>query len=563
MFLQRLLEYAERLNDLPPSLHEQMPVKWVIDIDHDGKVNGIVRQSETDDPKDRGRLQTVPYLGGLRTSGIMPLLFADNASYVLGQAGKDKKQERIQECYRAFKDLVQQCAQAVPLPEVQAVHRFYEQSLATLNLPDDFQPEDSVTFRVNGRLLTEIPEVQRFWRDYAVHQYKLAQVGMYCLICGQQKPALRRHFVKIKRVPGGQESGVSLSSANASAFYSYNLKEGMVSPMCLDCSEKASKTLNRLLADKQSGIRVGPLAYVFWTRKESDIAVAPLLENADPVQVRKLMEAVYHPVTVEIEDTDFYAASLSANAARAVVRSFLETTLSKVKTNLARWFRLQQLVRLDGSEGEPLGIYRLAASLYRDANKEMVSNVPETLITVALSGAALPDWMLFSAIKRNRAEQGINYPRAILIKTILASQEAAGEEDKLKMLDPNNRQSAYCCGRLLAVLESIQRRAIPNAKSTLVDRFYGSASSAPASVFGTLVRGAQDHLSKLRKNDEPAFRALSRHLEEVMDALESEFPATLNLREQAVFALGFYHQKAADRAAAIAYREKQSQKEED
>ena len=82
-------------------------------------------------------------------------------------------------------------------------------------------------------------------------------------------------------------------------------------------------------------------------------------------------------------------------------------------------------------------------------------------------------------------------------------------------LDPSNSSPAYQCGRLLAVLEDIQRAAIPGAKATIVDRFFGTASSAPASVFGRLMRGAQPHLSKLERDNPNAYRALQRRMEEV------------------------------------------------
>ena len=116
-------------------------------------------------------------------------------------------------------------------------------------------------------------------------------------------------------------------------------------------------------------------------------------------------------------------------------------------------------------------------------------------------------------------------------------------------LDAANRDPAYLCGRLLAVLDAIQQQAIsPNA--TVVDRFYGSASSAPASVFGNLLDNAQNHLAKLRK--EPRTRgagiALDGRLMDVMDGLDG-FPPTLTLPQQGLFALGFYHQRAADRRA--------------
>ena len=99
---------------------------------------------------------------------------------------------------------------------------------------------------------------------------------------------------------------------------------------------------------------------------------------------------------------------------------------------------------------------------------------------------------------------------------------------------------AYKCGRLLAVIERIQSAAIGNPNATLTDRYYGSASTTPASVFGVLVRMAQPHLSKLRKQREGQAIALERALH---DAMPDQFPTTLSLTEQGLFALGYYHQR--------------------
>lgn len=118
-------------------------------------------------------------------------------------------------------------------------------------------------------------------------------------------------------------------------------------------------------------------------------------------------------------------------------------------------------------------------------------------------------------------------------------------------LQSNHPEPAYHCGRLLAVLESIQRGALGDINATIVDRFYGTASTAPASVFGRLLRGAQPHLSKLRRDRPAAGYALQERLEEVLAALPA-FPTTLNLKQQGLFALGYYHQRAHDRAQARA-----------
>lgn len=114
-------------------------------------------------------------------------------------------------------------------------------------------------------------------------------------------------------------------------------------------------------------------------------------------------------------------------------------------------------------------------------------------------------------------------------------------------LDRDNPSPAYKCGRLLAVLEEVQRTALPGAKAGIVDRFFGTASSAPASVFGRLLRGAQPHLAKLERDMPGAYHRLQQSLEEVMQGL-SGFPRTLSLEEQGLFSLGYYHQRAWDRA---------------
>jgi CRISPR-associated protein Csd1 len=135
-----------------------------------------------------------------------------------------------------------------------------------------------------------------------------------------------------------------------------------------------------------------------------------------------------------------------------------------------------------------------------------------------------------------------------LIKLVLRSGQKE-EEDRMVSLDLDSPNPAYRCGRLFAVLEEAQRLAVPGIKATIGDRFYGAASSAPISVFARLLQGAKAHLGKLERDRPGAYRGLQRRLEEVMGGLK-EFPRTLSLEQQAMFALGYYHQKAFDRAQA-------------
>jgi CRISPR-associated protein Csd1 len=68
------------------------------------------------------------------------------------------------------------------------------------------------------------------------------------------------------------------------------------------------------------------------------------------------------------------------------------------------------------------------------------------------------------------------------------------------------------------------------------------------------MRGAQPHLNKLRASKPGTYDALQRKLEEIQANLPS-YPLVLTLEEQGLFALGYYHQRAQDRAERSAYAE--------
>ena len=179
---------------------------------------------------------------------------------------------------------------------------------------------------------------------------------------------------------------------------------------------------------------------------------------------------------------------------------------------------------------------------------DLSPQTPRQLLRSAFTSAPLPPGLLYQAVRRNRAEQGVTRQRAALIKLVLRSRERE-DEDNVVSLDQDNPEPAYRCGRLFAVLEEVQRLAVPGIKATIGSRFYGAASSAPISVFSRLLQGARPHLAKLERDRPGAFRALQRRLEEIMGGLNG-FPRMLTLEQQGLFSLGYYHQRAFDREQA-------------
>ncbi len=573
MLLQRLSEYGARQDTEPalPSLYSQTPVRYIINLDDDGRLLNP-RPTDTANPKvaaeKRGVRRPMPQV--TRAVGIKPLLLADNAEYTLGLARDPAKQKRVDACHEAYMALLDRCAARTGERAVTAAHAFLHADPITQLDLDDVDRGAMITFRVgidDAVFPTDLPEVHAFWaaqNDPDADPDKPAPV-MQCIVCGQIKPVLVRLQSKIKGVPGGQTAGTSMISANEEAYLSYGLEASLVAPTCAPCGERFTRAANSLLSSRTNRLTVGDAAFIFWTRDNVGFDLFTTLNDPNPDEVRALLDSARSGKDrTDIQDTNFYAAALSASGGRVVVRDWIDTTVGEVQQHLGEWFAGQNIVDNFGQPGRPIKLYSLAVATVREA-KDLPVSTPRALLHTALTGAPLPRGLLYQAVRRNRAEQDVTRPRAALIKLVLESEKwverrrhpsSEEEEDGMVHLSSDNHNAAYRCGRLLAVLEEIQAAAI--GTGTIVDRFFGTASSAPASVFGRLLRGAQPHLSKLYRDKRPAHDALQRKLEEIQSGLTA-FPRTLTLEEQGLFSLGYYHQRAWDRAQRIENAAKRKQ----
>jgi CRISPR-associated protein Csd1 len=556
VILKRLVEYADSRMTLPPPMYGEAPVRWFVELDPDGSLLGFSPRGGDTKANRRGEPLMVPHIG--RSSGVRPKLLADTGEYVLGVGRPNAKPKRVEQSHREFTNLARRCAEKTGEPSVKAVVGFLEgwSREDTDLLPEGFDPAVNLTFRVGSVIPVDLARVQAFWAS---------ETGggdnpvMTCLVTGEVGPVAQRMPVKVKGLTGigGQAAGTSLVSANASAFESYGLENSLTSPISRDAGERFGKALNHLLASERSRIYIGPTAYAFWTREESEFDPLAFLSRPDSQSVKRLLDS---PRTGQrqhgVRPNDFYVLALSASGGRAVVRDWLETTVPLAEANLGRWFAAQRIVNARGETADPMGVYPLAASAYRDANKEMMPTVPAALVRAALMGGYLPEDLLVRVVRRTRAEGGVSRFRAALMKLVL-SYGRGGEAltETLERLAPGHPEAAYHCGRLLAELEELQRVAIPSVKATLVDRYYGSASSTPASVFGNLMRNSNAHLGKIRKERPGVGVAIQRRIEEITTSIGDRFPNTLTMREQAIFALGYYHQRAHNRAERNKNRE--------
>lgn len=179
-----------------------------------------------------------------------------------------------------------------------------------------------------------------------------------------------------------------------------------------------------------------------------------------------------------------------------------------------------------------------------------------------LNGQPYPQALYNAMLTRIRADakERVNYVRAAAIKAALLRRlrsgwrfrscpEIDGKEVTLTVgLDLSNKAPAYLLGRLFAVLEKVQEDANPGINATIRDRYFSAASATPRAVFPQLLRLAQHHIAKAQ------YGQVSDRLIESILADLSDFPTHLDLGEQGLFMLGYYHQRQA-------FYEKSSDKE--
>ncbi len=542
MILDQLKAFHGRIEDkLIPAHHKEQPVRWILDIGPNGQFLNLIESGPT--KKKQVELQT-PY--AKRTgSAPPPFLLVDKPAYVLGipDPGKKGAEEKAKLSHQAYLDLLNQCQEAIEETILDTFVVFLqtpdavERARTHENVPA-MKASDLIVPRVAGNYPHQQPAVRRFWQELKDREAnEKSVIENECLLCGEHKPVARTHPIELLVGP----DRVGLITGNKPSFLSFGLKQSEIAPLCQTCARTYGEALRYLLKTDKHHLRVSDVTWLFWTHDETDFPFLNLITNPDERHIEHLLKSPWTAQRLDVDANQFYALVVSSNTSRMVIRSWLTISVPQVQENLAGYFQRQGITDLSG-ETRYYGILSLASALVRDL-KDLPPQVAPALLEHAITGQPLPLYLLNLAVQRARAdEHPVTRNRAALIKLVLLAQLNPQEKHMAnEHLNPDHPNPAYHCGRLLAVLDDIQRKAI-SPKATLVDRFYGAASATPASVFGVLMRKTQAHLSKLRKSSPGLHHYFEQRLGEIADRLQ-EFPRTLTMQDQGLFALGYYQQK--------------------
>jgi len=180
-----------------------------------------------------------------------------------------------------------------------------------------------------------------------------------------------------------------------------------------------------------------------------------------------------------------------------------------------------------------------------------IRGLERDLLRCALHGGAPPPNLVPQLLHRIRNDHHLDVARVAMLR--LALIRPPYKETTMPGLDDTATDPGYVWGRIFAVLEAIQRNAIPDINATIRDRYFALAMSQPEATMRMLRLGANSHLKKLRGKDETraAGYALDARLADLSGRVDT-VPAVLDSRGQIRFILGYDHQRSADMAAARA-----------
>jgi CRISPR-associated protein Csd1 len=585
MILQALSAYYDRLKDdsdkeIAPFGFRYQSVHFCIVLDPDGSVANF-DDLRIDGKKLRPRRMILPYLK-TRSSGDWANFLWDNTSYVLGVDAKNDP-EKAAKRFELFRKMHHEFLTLTANEGLNAVCKFLNawnpESAQVLPNWDEICGSN-IVFRIRGKteFMHESQDLNDAWARHV--DSGLESAPGISLLSDEEGEIAVSHPL-IQGVRNCNTSGAALISFNKTAFRSYGKDGNTNSPITLVEAFKYVEALNHLLKSSQR-IQIGDATTVFWTEQPSaaesfmgQILGGPATEDESLLsQLSAAMKTIANgdiPTELGDPETKFYILGLSPNAARISIRFWHVSTLEDMVKNLRHHFADLAIVRSSDHDPEYPAVWQLLRAIalrpediWRAndiADKKKGAGIsPQlagALMRSVLMGLPYPDALYAGILRRFRTNQQntsdrakavhrqMLYLRSAILKACLNRHSHTLNKEITMSLDPDRTEPAYHMGRLFAALEKAQEEAHSDENgrvtinTTIKDRNFSAASAVPASVFPRLIRLSQHHLEKL---DTGAKIHREKNIQEICGKL-TEFPTHLNLRDQGLFAIGYYHQR--------------------
>lgn len=560
MILQALYDYYHRCGDLPQKGMELKEIGFLIVIDKEGHF--LRFEDRRIDKKQAQRFLVKKHVG--RTSALAANYLYDNSGYVFGYSDKGD----VMHQYQTFKDKVRNIFnQHQDNEDIIAVQKFYEQEQAKMleqMKGDSLWPEieknlnkkySTFSFLIDGD--TKIVAEKRELLD--IDEEQPSTSGQICLVTGKKGNAVETTTATM--IPGSQATAKLVSFQVSSGYDSYGKSKGGNAPISEDAEFAYTTALNHLLgSNTRNKFMVGTRTFVFWASKndeagkEAEESIFNMFgfseQEDDPnkniEQVRKVFKAIYSDEIRTTSEDKFYILGLAPNSARIAVTYWAEVPLKEFAGTICKHFNDMEIVDTR-SEKKPYMSLRNILSTVTLGGKvsDATPNLPDAIVKSIFQGLPYPQTLFASCIRRVRAESSdkdrypVNITRAAIIKAYL--NRLNNHQIKIKvMLDKDNNNQGYLCGRLFAVLDKIQEEA--NNQHSIRERYMNSASSTPAAVFSTILNLSNHHVENLKNEGRKIY--FEKLKQEIISKIDADgFKAQLDLQDQGRFFIGYYHQR--------------------
>lgn len=458
------------------------------------------------------------------------------------------------------------------IPSLIPLFKFYDannenglkKAVAEFEKLDKKAKAENMTFMVGTTRLLETDEIRSaIIKKFEENERKAAN-GKICSICGTANSPVLDEPHGLVKMPKGQTAGCALVSYNENAFESYGLKGNLNSSICRECARNYIEGLRFLLSDGHNVVeddnQKGHYHYnhrikisdntitLFWTREEADVLDPfSVFDTPDTTEIKRLFDSVWSGKSAvgSIIDTNmFYSCTLSSSAARIAVRDWTAMSLDEYKKNLAEWFQDIEMVD-NNSELSYSPLHWLINATQRDkkpgeklkADLNSKTRIGTILWNAAIKGHSykIPIEVLQYVLNRIWKKDNFSKDRAALIKLVINRNTS---KNMKATLDESNTSVAYLCGRLFAVIESMQWKAIGYVNNGVKERYFAAAASQPSILGILLTKNVPIYQHKIGGY-------LAKELNEIAGKISEvgSFPQRFSTIEQGEFALGYYFQR--------------------
>ena len=557
MILKALYDYYNRCDNLPAKGMEEKEIGFLIVLSPDGH---FLRFEDCRTEKDHARVYLVKKHVGRSSAAVANYLY-DNSAYVLGYSEKSNGKEQLY--FDTFKAKVESISELFPdNKDLYAIRSFYNNSRETIldMISLDVLWEDikknlskkysTFSFRIEGDLKIVAEKKEILQLEDCDDETKADNL---CLVSGKHGPSVDTTTATM--IAGSQATAKLVAFQVNSGYDSYGKSKCGNAPISEEAEFAYTTALNSML---QKGSRnkfmLGSRTFVFWASnnkeasKETEESLFELLgfsedtnddPNANLMKVRKVFESIYSGIMKTELDDKFYILGLAPNSARIAVVYWSETTLKDFAEKILCHFNDMEIHDTRKDKKPYMGIREIISSVTLGGKmSDATPNLPEAVVKSIFQGLPYPQTLYSACIRRIRAEQKLTITRAAIIKAYLNRQSNNNKKIDI-MLDKDNNNQGYLCGRLFAVLDKIQEDA--NNISSIRERYMNSASATPSAVFATILNLSVHHSEKLDGGRRIYFEKLKQ---EILDKVSADgFPTHLDLQDQGRFFVGYYHQR--------------------